>query len=282
MGSSPDELRDMQRLVQRCWAHAGRPPVQFHIGDLAWSNREPERLTRVWREDGQPVAWGWLSPPAELEFAVSPDRRDLHDQILAWFEETAEPGTLSTWMLESDEAGTGALSRRGYGPADGAFFLHLARSLNDLPAAALPPSYRLAHVRGPAHVPRRVAVQRAAFASTMTEAKYRRLLATWPYRPELDIVVETAAGDHAAFCLAWLDEDNAVGELEPVGTHPEHARRGLARAACGEALRRLRELGARVAVVYARGDDEYTAPLRLYHSLGFEPCGRVLRFVLPR
>jgi predicted N-acetyltransferase YhbS len=256
--------------------------VQFHIGDLAWWNREPERLTRLWREDAEPVAWGWLSPPDELEFAVCPDRRDLHDQVLAWCEETAGPGAVSTWMLESDETGTAALARRGYRQADGAFFVHLARSLDELATAELPPSYGLAHVRGPGDIPRRVAVQRAAFVSTMTEAKYRRLLATWPYRPELDVVVETDGGEHAAFCLAWLDEDNAVGALEPVGTHPAHARRGLATAVCLEALRRLRELGARVAVVYARGDDEYPAPLRLYRSLGFEPCGRVRRFVLPR
>lgn len=276
------DLREMQRLVQRSWARASRPPVQFHVGDLAWWSREQERRTRLWREHRTAVAWGWLSPPAELEFAVAHDRPDLHDEVLAWFEAEAEPGVLETWALESDAARTEALERRGYRQAGGAFFVHLARRLDDVPRAELPAPYRLNHVRGADDVPRRVAVQRAAFTSTMTEEKYRRLLATWPYRPELDVVVESPDGDYAAFCLAWLDDENAVGELEPVGTHPAHARRGLARAACLEALSRLRDAGARVAVVYARGDPDYPAPLSLYRSLGFEPTGRQLSFALRR
>jgi ribosomal protein S18 acetylase RimI-like enzyme len=160
--------------------------------------------------------------------------------------------------------------------------VHLARRLDDIPRADPSAPYRLDHVRDPDDVSRRVAAQRAAFVSTLTDEKYRRLRTTWPYRPELDVVVQAADGACAAFCLAWLDDENAVGELEPVGTDPAHARRGLARAACLEALHRLRGVGARTAVVYARGDAEYPAPLRLYRSLGFDPCGRQLRFVLPR
>ena len=70
-------------------------------------------------------------------------------------------------------------------------------------------------------------------------------------------------------CLAWLDEANLVGELEPVGTDPRFARQGLAAAASRYALNQLRRLGANTCVVYARGDDAYPGPLRLYELLGF-------------
>jgi ribosomal protein S18 acetylase RimI-like enzyme len=82
----------------------------------------------------------------------------------------------------------------------------------------------------------------------------------------------------AAYCLAWLDERNRVGELEPVGTDPRFARRGLAAAVCTFALARLREHGARTAVVYARGDAAYPAPKRLYESIGFRPFTRSVTF----
>jgi ribosomal protein S18 acetylase RimI-like enzyme len=258
------------------------PSAEFHVGDLAWWNREPERQTRVWYEGETAVAWGWLSPPNELEFAVNQEHPNVHDEVLTWFERETRSPTLETWALGIDKAKADALQRRGYRQASGPFFVQLRRGLGDLPQPEVPAPYRLANVRGVEDVARRVAVQRAAFASTTTEDKYRSLLRTWPYRADLDVVVEAPDGECAAFCLAWFDPENAAGTLEPVGTHPAHTRRGLASAACVQALNRLRQFGATIAVVHARGDDEYPAPLRLYRSLDFEPTGRRLRFVLRR
>src|ERR671936_569373 len=47
---------------------------------------------------------------------------------------------------------------------------------------------------------------------------------------ELDQVAVAPDGSFAAFCLCWLYEENRAGNLEPVGTHSDHRRRGLARA----------------------------------------------------
>ena len=55
------------------------------------------------------------------------------------------------------------------------------------------------------------------------------MMNAWPYRHDLDQVVEAPDGALVAFALGWLDEVNRVGELEPVGTDPRHARRGLGR-----------------------------------------------------
>ena len=88
------------------------------------------------------------------------------------------------------------------------------------------------------------------------------------------MVVEAPDGSFAAFCLAWLDEENRVGELEPVGVHEDHRRRGLGRAVSLAALARLREAGADTCVVYAVERADYPAPLALYTSLGFESRAR--------
>ncbi len=79
--------------------------------------------------------------------------------------------------------------------------------------------------------------------------------------------------------LAWLDADNRVGELEPVGTHPDHRRRGLASAVCLLALRRLREEGAARAIVYSWADSPAQA---LYRSIGFREHARSLTLVKRR
>lgn len=42
--------------------------------------------------------------------------------------------------------------------------------------------------------------------------------AEWPYRASLDCVIEATDGRFAADVLAWPDDENGVGLLEPVGT----------------------------------------------------------------
>ena len=78
--------------------------------------------------------------------------------------------------------------------------------------------------------------------------------------------------------LAWLDEKNRVGLLEPVGSAPAHRRRGLARAATLAVLHALRDAGAVSAVVRPRGDEAYPTPARLYRSLGFRPDARTVSY----
>ena len=98
------------------------------------------------------------------------------------------------------------------------------------------------------------------------------------YRADLDCVVIAPDGSVAAYTLAWLDALNGVGELEPVGTHVDHQRRGLGRAVNVYALHRLREEGATSALVACRGDEAYPAPCKLYESVGFREWSRYLAF----
>jgi ribosomal protein S18 acetylase RimI-like enzyme len=275
----------MQALLQEKWRRR-KPLVGTHVGDLAWRSRERDfENIGLWREDGELVAWAWLTPPAELDLHLHPDRHDprLLRNVLDWFElRSGRDSPPTVWALEAESDLVRVLEDAGYRAASGSWFVHLVRSLDDaLPAAAPPAGFSLGRVASD-DLARRVAVQRAAFAaSTTTEEKYSRLTETWPYRADLDVVVEAPNGRFAAFCLAWLDDANGVGELEPVGTRPELRRRGLARAACLEALSALRELGADTAVVYALGGVEDDRALSLYRSVGFEPHSRHLRFTRP-
>ncbi len=203
---------------------------------------------------------------------------DLHHDVLSWAEAQIGP-SVSVDALETDVATLTVLEGRGYRQVPPAYpFIHLARTLEGLPEPKLPAGYRLRHVEE-GDVERRVDVHRAAFhPSKLTIEKYERLVQTFPYRADLDWVVEAPDGSFAAYTLCWLDEDNGVAELEPVGTHRDHRRKGLARATSLAALRRAHELGARVGIVYARADEAYPVPKRLYESIGFRPLARMLQF----
>ena len=115
--------------------------------------------------------------------------------------------------------------------------------------------------------------------SRVTVESFTKLQTAWPYRADLDCVVEAPDGSFAAYCLAWLDDENRVGELEPVGTHPDHRRRGLASAVCRFALHRLREEGAERAIVYSLAGSDATA---LYESIGMREHARSLELVKRR
>jgi mycothiol synthase len=64
-----------------------------------------------------------------------------------------------------------------------------------------------------------------------------------------------------------LINQDPVGELYVVGTHPEHAGKGIARALSVEAINYLVNKGLKHAILYVDADNE--KGLKLYGSLGF-------------
>jgi ribosomal protein S18 acetylase RimI-like enzyme len=101
--------------------------------------------------------------------------------------------------------------------------------------------------------------------------KSYELLQTMPdYLPEQDIVVVSPDGQFVAFCLIWRDQPNKLASLEPVGTHPDFRRLGLAREAIYEAMRRVRDMGIETVIV---GSDQ-----TFYQKIGFKVCEHRIRF----
>lgn len=79
------------------------------------------------------------------------------------------------------------------------------------------------------------------------------------YRRDLDLVVEAPAGEIATFACLWYDDVTRSTYCEPVGTMPEHQRRGLAKAVIAEGMRRSKELGALFATVGGGGESNPSA-----------------------
>jgi ribosomal protein S18 acetylase RimI-like enzyme len=171
-----------------------------------------------------------------LDYEVHREYRSgvVHREVLQWFDSEAEGGgPLTTFAMEGDEDWHAVLSESGYTRPDPyAWYAYHVQEL-DLPSS---------------------------------------VMRTWPYRADLDCVLEAPDETFAAYVLCWYDEDNGVGEFEPVGTHPDHRRRGFGAAVCRYALRRLQEAGARQAIVYA----ESQAARALHERVGFPRHTRVV------
>ncbi|MEH1126163.1 GNAT family N-acetyltransferase [Micromonospora sp. CPCC 206061] len=107
-----------------------------------------------------------------------------------------------------------------------------------------------------------------SFGDDWTGERYRSEFMMKPgYDPDQEIVVEAPDGRIAAFTICWVDPRNRSGHFEPVGTHRDFQRRGLARAAMLWGMRRMAERGITMASV--NHNAENVPARKLYESIGF-------------
>ena len=250
----------MQEIASDRWRTYG-PYVEQHVGDIAWSSNPslgPELLTGIVHDD----AYAFCD---DKEWHLGGEDNALPPLIA----QAAEAGA-SVYALESEEAKTQALYDAGFRAARD-WLWHLVHDLADLPP------FPADVVEGASDPDRRVALHRAAWdRSHFRREVYDAVRNTPPYREDLDVVV-----GWKAYALAWYDEGSASGELEPVGTDREHRRQGYGAQACVAALHRLRDAGARTAVVYAVSDPANQGPKALYESVGFRVMDRHVRYLPP-
>ncbi len=261
MTLSAEHLRAMLGQCQERW-----PDVRCTFGQIAFWSAHIGRDGEEVRVDE--AAWGYRVG-GELAFDGHIDEID---PVLEW----ARPERAMTTLADADLLARHGLRHDPTGP----WMKENVRSLDAIDEPRVPRGYRLTTMADYVDTASRSAAHRSAFApgSLFTDDVYAVVRATWPYRSDLDCVCVAPDGSVACFTLAWLDESNAIGEFEPVGTHAEHRRRGLARATNLFALQRLRDEGAKNAIVACRADDERPAACALYASVGFRERRRLVSF----
>jgi ribosomal protein S18 acetylase RimI-like enzyme len=201
--------------------------------------------------------------PDQLEHDVHSEHLHLLDEILA------DPAARVAFAFEDDLERRAALTRHGF-TQPGTPMHYLVRDLAEPPELPpLPDGFRCRTVRAE-DISERVSIHREVWSrpdrpSRVTESSFAQVRAEWPYRESLDCVIEAPDGRFAAYCLCWPDDENRVGEFEPVGVREEFRRRGLGDAVCRFALRRLHEEGGRQAIVYCASEPACA----LYESVGF-------------
>ena len=235
-------------------------------GDRTW-----EQYVRVWEDHGRIVGVVHPEDGGDLFIEVDAAHRDLEEEMFAWGESNPSPprregAPPSTWVKSLDAFRKNILTERGWswiGPDE----YTRRRSLETpLPEGSVAAGYTVRSIDLAQDAEQRAAVSRSAFGSKRT-AELARVLAQAPtYRSDLDLAAVADDGTFAANTTVWLDVANRYVVFEPVGTHSEHRRRGLASAVIAEGMRRAEALGATVAYV---GSGEGSPANLLYKGLGF-------------
>lgn len=253
-----------------------RGPICCTAGELEWwrfQEDDPDgeiATAHLWeRTDGTLVAYAWPGP-AYMNLMVHPAHRELLEPSLAWAEERQRrrangPMVLTTEAVDSDVEHVTLLKRRGYEPTSQSQDWRIRSLEAEIPAFGLPAGYTIRHLNTPEDLDQRASLAEHPYAAHLARAP--------TYRPDLNLAVIAPDGRFAAFCTAWLDEQNRLGIFEPVECLPEFRRRGLTRAMMSEGMRRLRQLGALEACIVNRTGN--IAAKQLYMSLGFRAVGKI-------
>ncbi|WP_460654301.1 GNAT family N-acetyltransferase [Kribbella endophytica] len=299
----------MQGLAQR--VTAARPELisaGASYGELAWIWGKGHAADgaswrrRLWVSGDELVAWGWAFLPrqvrrsdgsvrdvtgASLSYQVHPDHLELVDEVIGWYdgvasglERTACPTTAEEFALERWAA-------YGYKPdlealGDTGDWTQLnQRDLADIDEPVLPEGFRF---RTADEVGPEAAVQAHVDAwapSAYTLRSYEGVRQTAAYRGDLHVLVEAPDGRMACSTIMWFDEANRTVEFEPVGTHPEYRRLGLANAMMLHAMQRARTAGATHATVVCLGAPGHPRARGLYYGLGFREFSRDAPLIRP-
>jgi mycothiol synthase len=182
-------------------------------------------------------------------------------------------GRRKLWVMamEGDRVRREVLMRRGYTRQAPVGCDHRRPMSGPIPDVPLAAGYSIRSLSGPEDLPARSWVSWRAFHPEAPAEEYngwewyRNVQRAPLYRQELDLVAVAPDGAFASFCTIWYDEVTGTAYYEPVGTAPEHQRRGLGRAVMMEGLRRLKDLGAVLAAVGSAAPHARA----FYNSIGF-------------
>ncbi len=261
----------------------GDPGAIFHPGGLQWWLRRLGRsgFEVAVQSDGDHVVGFALRDGSDVIVQTEAVRTADRMELLAWIEararETHEPELLLS-VAEEDENLRRAVLAHGYEPSD-RYGYELIRDLTTQPAAPVLPAGFAVRSLVPELTDSYVELHRAAWSRPTAPSSYDRrqhdLVTAMPqFRYDLVPIVATLDGALAAYCMSWWDPRSAAVEIEPLGTHPDFRRKGLATAIVHEVLRRSWALHARYVLVW--GTSLNPEAKALYLSAGMR-TRRVLR-----
>lgn len=264
-----------------------------HSGDLNWAaymhtQMNPQRDTRLWWDGVTLAAWA-TSNKYGLTFALSYAQREnlaLLRRILAWAKEHVRalspdgvpPAEFSTGCFASHLPHVHMLAELGFTPSEeGSLFVNQRSLAVPIPDPALPAGVVIRPPAGEHELDRRALLHAIVWhPSKVTPEGYRITRSAPGYDATLDMVAVLPDRSLGAYCICWPEQATGTCEFEPVGTHPDHRRQGLASAVMYAAMRRARAMGLHTALVYCKAEN-----LAFYQSLGFNPIDRTVEYVKP-
>jgi mycothiol synthase len=221
------------------------------------------------------VAVTLCKPSGDCWIQIHPNYRFVEKEIVLWIEkQMREKNNTSELELrfhvdETDEKRKVLLTELGYENTE-LYEYNLKRPIDKpIPEYQLPDGFTIRSVDVEKDFIQYKKVLTAVFphCSHMTERTAKIYSNASFYNKDLDLVVIDCNGNFVAFCTVRIDPVSKMAELEPVGTHPDYRKKGLARSVICEGLHRLQKYNPSSICILGASASE--AANKLYESVGF-------------
>ena len=267
----------------------------MHVGDVAWRiNRSnsfnPTNAIQLWTDvtSDDILGMGWYTAAhhgVDMLVAEQAKATGLEKRILTWAEqkfrqfpyEQRGNAELKIQVQEWDTEREQLLSNAGY-RRDMFHYVWFKQPLSrEIDKVSLHSGFTIQPV-SESHAAERAELHNLAFfVDDVTKTSYLQVIASSVYRPKTDLVAVAPDGRLAAFALGWIDPVLKTGLFEPVGTHPDFRRLGLAKALLFAGMESMQAAGMRSALVYTESPNLNAQ--KLYRSAGFSVEGRQFDWV---
>ncbi|MCJ7695588.1 MAG: GNAT family N-acetyltransferase [Anaerolineaceae bacterium] len=205
----------------------------------------------LWRGKDEALA-GFLIHDYDMTCPqVDYQHRDLEDEMFAWTEAHwgGEKSEINTMVYDWDVERQDLLQKRGY-ENKGAIEDVRIYDLNlNYPEVELPPGFRFGSMAEGIQAAERVALENSVWNATLTDDWLRGKQSAPSYSPAWDLLAISPEGKLAAANLVWLYPRNRSAEIDPLGTHPDFRKLGLARALVLESFKRMNTSGIELAYI---------------------------------
>jgi GNAT superfamily N-acetyltransferase len=214
--------------------------------------------------------------PRNYFLQVDPDYSFVEREMLEWIEahfrdakgDRAGKENLAIHVLEGNSRREALLTQLGYQKDKVSGLLRMRRVNQPIPESVCPEGYEIRTV-SKADYGQLAAAVRLVFGhgEWFNTEVYESITRCSFYLQDLDLIAVARDGTFASFCTFRVDPLSKITNLEPMGTHPDHRRRGLGKALILEGLRRSKRHDP--TLFYVGGAADTPAANRLYDSTGY-------------
>lgn len=294
-----NDLREMEVLAHN------NPAENLHVTDLpyrlsSWALEDLGNI-QLWKDENKHLlAWIVMQAPFDtLDFCCTHAMESiLLPDLLKWADVRSiehpeliplgSPENKPCWFINvfSDQAeririieDAGFVCQANVGEYSWSkFLLHRPGNL-PVKEYFIPEGFEIRSLLGECEVKEYVRLHQETFRSKIMSVDWRKRTFQHPdHVTDLDLVIVAPDNRLAAFCVCWLDQHGLkpVGQIEPLGCHPDFRHFALGRAVLVEGIRRLQSYN--VVEIIVETDNWRNTALRLYESLGFQVKQDILVF----
>ena len=290
--------RDLQRMQAALahWIKRIGESTYWHVGDVPHRIYDNIRglfpldeVVRLWENAGEVIGFAVAQPETDrFDAFLHPEYRGsgLEFEIVEWAYQATRVG-MATFnrgthpvkanLFAGDTTRQNCLLQMGF-EQDATYLCITSRSLLyriDTPKVA--DGYTIRPTKGMSEAIALEQLHRDIWEWS-PQSSYRDEVMLKPcYDYQHELLAVAPDGTLAAHTIYWCDTLNKIGYFEPVGTHPNHQRRGLARALMNHAMLLMREQGLESVRVCFNFQNE--AAKSLYESLEFWQIGSITRYL---